>query len=204
MQYTASFKKNYFVTLGASVSTAANYNSKFNQLTERFTAYAVSDTVTYTYNNYAKTYLPDVLKFGIAFGKKNKFVAGLDYTTTKWSAAKIPGPSGYAADTKSFLFGAEFIPDRFSNYSYLKMIAYRIGGHVEDNYLIINGEQIKEYGVSAGLGIPFGHTLSMANIYVDYTHESGSLANSLHNENVLSVGISINLYDFWFIKRKYD
>ena len=98
------------------------------------------------------------MRFGISFGKKNKFTTGLDFVTTKWSASKIPGSTGYAADTRSLLFGAEYIPDKFSNYSFINRIEYRIGGHIGDNYLIINGEQIKEYGASIGIGIPMRRT----------------------------------------------
>ena len=117
---------------------------------------------------------------------------------------KNSGIQGYAADTKSFLFGAEYIPDKYSNYSFLKRLEYRIGGHVEDNYLIINGEQVKEYGASFGLGIPMRRTLSKTNLFFDYTHKTGSAGNNLHTENWYTMGISLNLYDFWFVKRKYD
>ena len=78
---------------------------------------------------------------------------------TKWSESKIPGSAGYAADTKEIKFGAEYIPEKFSNYSFLKRLEYRIGAHMGDNYLIINGEQIKEYGASIGLGLPMRRTL---------------------------------------------
>ncbi|HKK42134.1 MAG TPA: hypothetical protein VJ963_06980, partial [Bacteroidales bacterium] len=86
---------------------------------------------------------------------------------------------------------------------------YRIGGHMGDNYLVINGEQIKEMGVSAGLGIPVRRSVATssslkANIFFDYTRKSGSLSNSLHTENIFTLGVSINLYDYWFLKRKYD
>jgi hypothetical protein len=144
------------------------------------------------------------LRFGISFGKAYKLTTGLDFVTTKWSASKIPGSAGYAADTRSLLFGVEYIPDKFSNYSFIKRVEYRIGGHYGDNYLIINGKQIKEYGASIGIGIPFRRTISKANLYLDFTRKSGFSSINYHSEDYLSAGISINLYDVWFIKRKYD
>ena len=204
MQYTASLKNNYFVNIGASLSFQENYSTKYNQLSLKYTAYNVSDTVTYTSDNNTKTFIPGTLSIGVAFGKKNKFTTGIDYITTKWSASKIPGSEGYAADTKTFLFGGEFIPEKFSNYSYISRIEYRVGGHIGNNYLIINGQQIKEYGASIGLGIPLPRTQSKANIYFDFTRKSGSLATTIHTENYLTAGISLNLYDYWFVKRKYD
>ena len=204
IQYTASLKNNYFLNIGASLTTGNNYKSKYEHLSLKYTAYNVSDTITYVSDNSAKTFIPATLRLGISFGKKNKFTTGLDFITTKWSASKIPGSTGYAADSKSLLFGAEYIPDKFSNYSFINRVEYRIGGHAGDNYLIINGEQVKEYGASIGIGLPMRRTISKANLFFDFTRKTGSTSSNLHTEDYISMGISLNLYDFWFIKRKYD
>jgi hypothetical protein len=208
-QYMASFKNNYFLNLGASMTSSNNFNTKYNLLSESYTAYNVIDTLSYIPNSSLKTFIPATYRFGLSFGKKNKFTVGADYVMTKWSSSKIPGSAGYAADTKELHFGAEYIPDEFANYSYLSRVEYRIGAHVGDNYLIINGQQLKEYGASIGLGIPL-HTssplrsYSKINVFVDYTSKIGSSASNLHTENYLTMGLSLNLYDYWFLKRKYD
>ena len=208
IQYITSFKNNYFLNIGASLSSGNNYSTKYNQLSLKYTAFSTTDTISVTSNNSAKTFIPGTLSIGVSFGKKNKFTSGIDFVTTKWSASKIPGSAGYAADTKTLLFGAEYIPDKFSNYSFLSRIEYRIGGHVGDNYLIINGVQVKEYGASLGIGIPMRQTPTgeslKANLYLDFTRKTGSLSNSFHSEDYVTAGISFNLYDFWFLKRKYD
>jgi len=204
VQYMASFKNNYFLNAGASLSLNNNFSTKYNQLSEKYTAYGVSDTISFVSDNSAKTYIPGTMSFGISFGKKNKFTTGIDYIITKWSDAKIPGSSGYAADTRTIAFGGEFIPDRFSNYNLLSRIEYRIGAHFGDNYLIINGKQVKEKGASIGLGIPLRRTWNKINLYLDYTRKSGYAGTSLRNEDYLTMGLSLNLYDNWFLKRKYE
>jgi hypothetical protein len=203
LQYTTSFKNNYFLTLGASITTGNNFSTKYSQLSVKYTAYGISDTMSYVSNNSAKTFIPATYRFGISFGKKNKFTTGLDYITTKWSTSKIPGSTGYAADTRELLFGAEFIPDKFSNYNYASRVEYRIGGHIGDNYLIINGQQLKEFGASFGLGLPM-RLNSKTSLFFDFTRIVGSAAYNLNNEDMFTVGFSLNLYDFWFLKRKYD
>jgi len=208
IQYTASFKNNYFLNIGASMTSGNNYNTKYSQLSVKYTAYSVIDTISYVANNSTKTFIPATYRFGISFGKKNKFTTGLDYVTTKWSTSKIPGADGYAADTRELRFGAEYIPDKFSNYSYISRVEYRLGAHIGDNYLIINGEQLKEYGASIGFGLPLptlqGNPYSKMNLYIDYTKKYASPANNLHTEGLLTMGVSLNLYDFWFLKRKYN
>ena len=204
LQYATSFKNNWFLNIGASLTSGNNYKSKYEHLSLKYTAYGITDTISSVSDNSAKTFIPATLKFGISFGKINKLTAGLDFVTTKWSASKIPGSTDYAANTRLLLFGAEYIPDKYSNYSFINRLEYRIGGHFGDNYLIINGEQIKEYGASIGIGIPLRRTFSKANLYLDFTRKSGFSSINYHAEDFLSVGISLNLYDVWFIKRKYD
>lgn len=211
LHYTLSLKNNYFLNIGASLSSGKNFSTNYHQLSLKYTAFSVQDTITFTSDNNAKTFIPATVRLGLAFGRKNKFTADLDYISTNWSASKIPGSTGYAADTRNLIFGAEYIPDKFSNFSFINRIEYRVGGHIGDNYLILNGQQIKEYGASIGLGIPVKHASTVANfswgtinLYLDYTRRKGSVSSSLHYEDYISAGFSLNLYDYWFIKRKYE
>ena len=204
MQYTAPLKNDYFINAGISFSSPKKYSSKYENISFTYTAYGTRDTMKFVSDDSSRTFIPGTLRLGISFGKKNKFTAGIDYVSTKWASSKIPGSTGYAADTRSFLFGAEFIPDKYSNYSFLKRLEYRLGAHVGNNYLIINKEQVKEYGASIGIGIPMRPTASKTNVFFDFTRKTGSTANDLHNENYYSIGISLNFYDNWFLKRKYD
>ena len=70
---------------------------------------------------------------------------------SNWSDAKFYGSAGTVANIRALLFGLEYIPEKYSNYNLLKRIEYRVGGHVEDNYFIYNGQRIKEWGASLGL-----------------------------------------------------
>lgn len=203
LQYTLPLKNKYFINAGVSLTSGKYYKSDYEHIIYSYTAYGTRNTITYDSENSKSAFIPGTLRLGISYGKINKFTAGLDFITTKWSKSKIPGSSGYAADTKSLRLGLEYIPDKYSNYSFLQRMEYRIGGHMEDNYLIINGEQIKEVGASFGIGIPM-RTSSKTNLFFDYTRKTGSTLNNLHIENYYTIGISLNLYDYWFIKRKYE
>ena len=81
---------------------------------------------------------------------------------------------------------------------------YRLGGHIGDNYLTFNGARIKEYGVSCGFAIRLKNFLSKTNVYFDFTRKTGDLSSGLHNENIYSIGVSLNLYDQWFQKHKFE
>jgi len=204
LQYNASIKKDYFINAGVSYSAGMHYKSDYKDLTLKFTSTSLSDTLAYISDDSSKAYIPGTLRLGLAFGKKNKFTAGIDYVTTNWSEAKFHGSEGNVSNTRALLFGAEYIPDRFSNYSFMKRIEYRVGGHVEDNYTVLNGKQVKEWGASFGFGIPLRNSLSKTNIFFDYTRKSLNTTAISHYENYFTMGASLNFYDRWFWKSKYD
>ncbi len=202
-QFFMPYGDDYFVNAGISLTPGTNYNSDYENLLYLFSAYGSVDTLSYTIDA-TKAFMPRTLRTGISFGKKNMLTVGFDYNETKWSKANISGIGSYYADTRSYKFGVEYIPEKYSNYSYLKRVEYRIGGHIGDNYIKINGEQLKEYGISLGFGIPMGRTQSKTNIFIDFTKRYGSDVSVFHSEELITIGLSLNLYDFWFLKPKYD
>ena len=210
LQYVTELKNDYVLSAGASYTRGNNYNSTINRLTERFTVYtnmpySPDSLVASSSQSKDSTKFPASYRIGLSIGKKDKFVAEFDYIYTDWDRALIHGFSGSTlASTSSFMFGLEYIPEKYSNTSFFKRIEYRLGAHYADNYLKINDYQIKELGVSFGLGIRLQNSYSKANIFFDYTLRKGDMARGLHDENIFSAGISLNFYDFWFIKRKYN
>jgi hypothetical protein len=202
LQYSASLKKNYFINVGASMSSGKNYRSKYEKYSFRYNYYGASDTV-FSSTDSSRIFVPATIRMGLAFGIKNKLTAALDYEFTNWSEATLKDSEGYLGNTRAIHFGVEYIPEKFSNYNFLRRVEYRIGTHIGDNYLVINGEQIKEFGISFGIGLPLRRTFSKANLFIDYTKRSGG-GELLHTENYFTVGASLNLYDRWFMKRQYD
>lgn len=214
LQYTNIIKKNYFVTAGLSYDNAKRIKNTHNVLVERFTAYPTSlyspDTLlNISTTSKDSTRLPSSVKLGLSFGKKDKFVVEVNYSMTFWSDSRLQGSNGTLANSTCISAGLEYIPEKYSNVSALKRIEYRVGAHYGGNYLILNGHQVKEYGLSCGLGIRMtgsriANPLSKATIFFDYTRRQGDLSIGMPNEDIFSIGASLNLYDFWFFKRRYE
>ena len=205
MQYRTKIKDKYFLVAGLSMASEKRYKSDYYYIAVKTSAYNAVDTISLISDKAAPILIPATYRAGISFGKTDKYTTTFDFSATNWGKSDIPGYSGYAAKTKSFMWGLEIVPDRYSNFSYLKRVEYRLGAHAGDNYLVINNSQIKEAGVSIGLGLPLRkNSLSRANIFADLTQKKGSEASGMHNERIITIGASINFYDFWFIQRKYD
>ncbi|HEX2967633.1 MAG TPA: hypothetical protein VHO46_00920 [Bacteroidales bacterium] len=203
LQFRVPVKEKYFVNAGVSATMAKKFDTDYSDFSFRYTTNGLIDTISYA-SGEERLKMPGVLRTGISFGRTNKLTAGFDFIKTRWSDANIPGSLGYYADTKTYMFGIEYTPERFSNFSFLKRIDYRIGSHFGDNYLVLNGEQLKEFGVTGGLGIFLKRgDLSKASFFIDYTRRYGSESNGLHTEHYITTGVSLNFYDVWFLKPKY-
>jgi hypothetical protein len=208
LQYFGKLKNNLFINAGLSFTPGKNYKSDYETLNERYSSYVLApyspDTLEFVSLRDSKAFLPKTIRLGVAFGKKDIFVAGIDYLYSNWSSATLPGTSGYLADSQTLRFGIEYTPEKFANTGYLKAIDYRLGGHFSDNYLILNGTQLSESGITIGFGLPMLGSVSKVNLFFDYTKRQGTTISGLPYENIYSVGLSINMYDYWFLKRKYN
>ncbi len=209
IQYTENIKKDYFLTTGASFTSSKYYKSDFEILKERYSVYEYSPYSPDTLSHYSSTsndstMLPATLRFGITAGKKDKFVAGFDFIYTNWNNACVHGSNAEMTNTYTYMLGFEYIPDKYSNTSFLRRIEYRLGAHLSNNYLVLNEVNIKEYGISGGFAVRLRNSLSKATLFFDYTNREGNISKGIHDESIFSAGVSLNLYDFWFVKRKYD
>ncbi|MGE5426877.1 MAG: hypothetical protein ACM3O8_03205, partial [Methylococcaceae bacterium] len=116
----------------------------------------------------------------------------------------FPGKiDGLTSDLTRLSAGVEYIPDAFSIRSYFKRVKYRFGIHQESSYLTIKNHQIKETGISAGLGLPLPKSKSTANFAVEFG-KKGTTTDNLVQNNYTRFSLYLNFYDYWFIKRKFD
>ncbi len=153
--------------------------------------------------------LPVNIGLGLSYCFNNKFTIGVDYSTRNWSETTFFDINDSLANSNRTSLGLEFTPDGrniqkgFSNF--LKRVNYRFGAHYSNTYLqfISKNEQIKEFGISFGFGIPVKRGKSKLNLFFELK-QRGTTDKELIKEQYGIVGINFTLYDIWFFKRKYD
>jgi len=208
VQYSINLKNDLFASAGLMYSMKQGYKSEYENIFTRYAPFQRSeysvDTLSYSYDKDARVELPEKMAMGISFGKKDIFIVSADYTMTKWDMVSFHGYEEYLVNSSAVKLGLEFIPDKNANYNYLNRIEYRLGGYFADSHLMVNGEQLKEFGITFGTGLPMNRSKSRINLHVEYLRRKGSLDNGLHTENCLTIGVSLNLYDYWFMKQKYN
>lgn len=150
--------------------------------------------------------LPSRFSVGAGIGQPRKWFVGADYTFRKTSSFANPFISINNAnyvDASNLSVGGFYIPNFISLSSYWKRVVYRFGFNFENTGIQINSQDIKQFGMSFGLGIPVGENGSNANIGFEFG-QRGTTDQNLIQENFINLRISLSLNDKWFEKRKYN
>ncbi|SCY44642.1 Long-chain fatty acid transport protein [Nonlabens sp. Hel1_33_55] len=152
--------------------------------------------------------LPQELTVGFGYGMPRKWNVAAEYSlrgsSSSASRSFAPDNSSFT-DASSYRVGGYYIPNYNSISSYWDRIVYRAGIRYEENGLIINDEEINEFGISFGLGLPVGRTGAFSNANIGFElGQRGTENAGLIKENFASISIGLSLNDRWFVKRRYN
>jgi len=218
VQYHKAIQNDYFLVAGLVYSSKTTFNSTRNKtvfMAENYALYGENvyaylnsyeskyDTISTEAQNNYKIEIPAKYSIGFSFGKKDKYTVGIDYSYQDWTGVES------FSDNKSFdsdhlvNIGLEYIPNKYSIRNYFNHISYRTGFYYNNSYLTLNDKQINNYGITFGLGFPLGNQRTSLNMSYTYG-KRGTTENELIEETYSSFGINLTLYDFWFIKRKFQ
>ena len=218
IQYYNTFTDNLYYVLGLVYSNKINIEAKNESITlstEYYDFYnqsiidfladytSYTDTISASTDPKYKIDIPAKYSIGFTIGKKDNFVLGVDYSYQDWSDIKSLNPDDSFDTDQTIRFGVEYIPNFYALRNYMKKISYRAGFYHNNSYLKLNNQQINNSGITFGLGFPIGNQRTSLNM--SYTlGKRGTTNNGLIEENYSSFGINLTLYDFWFIKRKFQ
>ena len=157
--------------------------------------------------------LPSKTTFGVGLGEIDKWYAGVEYEMQDAiSAAGLLENSGSAYRYGNFnriSLGGFYLPKINALSGYWNRVTYRAGLRLENTGLLVNGSinnsnftEIKDFGISFGLGLPLKQ-LSTVNMGFEFG-KRGTIDNNLIEENYFNFRLSLSLSEKWFIKRKID
>jgi hypothetical protein len=202
LQIHPKLSDKYELTLGAIFSNSSDLNAFSNTYIEKQNIYGLLDTTVNSDSEAGIVKLPSKFGIGASFRTENWLIAA-DYETQNWSKATILGVSDSLANANRFSIGLEYVPNPRNITSYLARMRYRVGGHYSKSYLSLNGEQLKDLGISFGLGLPLRRTKSVINVSFELG-KRGTTDFNLIEENYALIGLSLSLHDIWFVQRKFD
>jgi long-subunit fatty acid transport protein len=152
--------------------------------------------------------LPSQLTLGVTIGQPRKWNVGLEYVHEGSSSigSRSFAPEGTVfTDASSVRAGGFYIPNYNSIDSYWDRVVYRGGLRFEEQGLQLRGEDINEFGISFGLGLPIGRTAAFSNANIGFEYgQRGTTDAGLIKEDFFSISIGLSLNDIWFRKRKFN
>ena len=211
MFYTKRVGKTKNLNLGLTVVPESTIN-----VTETSSFYKLSDS---DINDFPRKTLEPVTVKGsvttplnttmaIAYGKASVWQSSFEYSYNK--AQQYTGQTllnntrGVVyTDYSRMSFGGYYIPKFNSLTSYFQRVVYRAGIKYEDLGMQLQGNALKDVGISFGVGLPLGKGLTHLNIGAEYGVKGG-VNEGLVEEKYFNVRMSISLGDKWFNKRRIN
>ncbi|SRX54378.1 hypothetical protein [Aequorivita sp. CIP111184] len=149
---------------------------------------------------------PSQFTIGAGIGKPKYWGLGGEYTNQKTSnftnrSANIDNI--IYKNASKYRLGGYYIPNYNSFGNYFKRVVYRAGARYEQTGLNVDGQDINEFGISFGVGLPVGRLFSNMNLGIEIGSR-GTTDFGLIKENFFNTFLSFSLNDRWFEKRLYD
>ena len=213
-QYKRKIGDNMSLGIGVAGNLESNVRTRKNELWQTFriipglgsTGIDIKDTLLIVEDFEGDIVLPLSYEAGVMLQEHGKWKIGVNYSFTEWSAYNSFGESDNLNDSYKLSLGGEWIPSSKSNRNYLQSVTYRLGGYLGESQYEVNGNQLKDNGITFGLGLPLNRTyLGLSKVNLAFTAgKLGTTDNDLIQENYFKGTIGFDLNRKWFIKRKID
>ncbi len=200
LQYTQNLGKKHALTLGLVYSPGHNLKSEAMEYRQTGTDANASLNQTELKGNFG---IPTTWGGGLAYVYDQRLTVAADVMMQNWDDVAYMGEKNVFCKRSRYSLGAEMVPNPIGR-NYLARIKYRVGAYYSLPYYKIDGVRAaKEYGVSAGFGLPIPRTRSQVSVSAQYVRTQGEKAAFL-DENTLRICIGITFNERWFFKRKVD
>ena len=204
LQYAFNLSRKSKVVLGATYSPKKTMHGKAWGTFQDVAQDKKVDTVGYLdmKGNYE---LPTTIGAGISYTYDNRLNLELDYTYQQWTKAKytpiqyFDDPDTKWNDRWKIAAGVAYTPS-FRG-SYLKRMTYRFGAFYNNDYMNVNGNNVRDYGGGIGFSFPALSSKTLVNLGVEWKHRYTTPVN-LIKEDYLNVTLSVNFNEMWFWKNK--
>lgn len=212
LAYQAKIGKMYSLNIGLSGNPSYRVDgteslSWFN-INKTGDAETITDTLYFSPDSVGVIVLPSQFHFGVSWNNYRRsgldaarWLVAAEYSQLNWDQYRGFQYSDSLLANYRLKFGAEFLPPRKNKIGESKLpIAYRAGFYYGTSYLEIYDQQLKEFGITFGIGLPArGSKINLAFQYG--SRGSGDLLK----ENIYNFYLGFNLFDAnWFYKRKLN
>ena len=202
-QYHARLSEDYQITIGLVYDVQKNIASQTKTTVQSYMGSSGSYNDTLQNETTAKNNLtlPMSIGGGIGLKYKKRYNFMIDYSFTDWKSAQF-FEDVEVNNSTSINLGLEIVPHHNSLH-YINKVRYRLGGYYKKSYVIVKNNNIRDFGITFGFGLPIRQTGTSFN-FAFVLGKMGTANNSLVTENYVGFNLSLSFMDKWFYKRKFD
>ncbi len=210
-QYTKQLKEDESITLGLTYRPQTSVEGDFQRTVAKGFEYS-EDGKLFTTNNIiteatdtldiAGFDLAQTIGFGISYRRENQLLLAADYTISNWGDITFPDEHTQTTNSTHLSAGAQYIPD-FRSQNYLARMRYRAGIKYDEEYIKINNQEIKDFGITFGIGLPHNRSKTSVNLAFEFgkRNPTGDLQMS---EKYGKVTVNFTFHEFWFRQWKFN
>ena len=207
LQYRTRLPKDLYLVAGATFGPEMKMSAKSNVLVTTYFGDINSvafqrDTVEFVEDKKVSFTMPLRIGTGISIGKENVWMAGADFSWQQWEAYELEGVSDSLRNKWNVAVGGEFTPDHRNPTSYLQRMTYRMGFHYGNTPVYLRDRHLNDLGISFGVSLPILQSRSSVNLSLAIG-KRGTTANNLIQENYFRFTLGVNIFERWFLRRKY-
>lgn len=201
IQYPVRFGNNR-ITLGATYSPGKGLHGETYGLYYDITSSTSIDTIGYTKLN-GKYSIPATYGAGINYTWRERLMVEADFTYQPWKNAKYATIEDFESNEMDnrWKVAAGVQYTRSARGSYWQRMKYRAGAFYNHDYLMVHGNNVRDYGFTAGLGFPVVAFKSYLNVGFEYRLRQAH-PTPLIKEKYFNFTIGINFNEMWFRKSK--
>ena len=196
LQYSLPLRRHDMLTIGAVFTPGKNLHGDIENWAYDQTDAAPTESEEGINGRYST---PWSLGVGLGYTFNQRLLVEVDGTYQPWSKAKYNGEKGTLNDRYKISAGMQWTPNPRG--SYFRRANYRLGAFYNRDYLRVRGNDIKDYGIGAGIGFPVPGFKTIVNLGVEWRHRQGS-PNALIKENYLNITLGVNFNEMWFRPNK--
>ncbi len=213
LQYEQPLGGGLDLGLGATYETAFNLKGTVEDYRISVGA-AQNDTLRFTSTDLAKSgdvRIPETIGAGISLSGSDKWHAEINYSRSDWTKSGMDVAKGFAVKGSSafgtrvsqeFRAGFEIVPNRNDIRYYYKKCTYRAGAYYKQAGFEVDGDQIKDMGLTLGISLPVFQYYNAVTFAVALGQRSSDVGN-LIRERYVNFTLGFNFHDMWFRKFTY-
>ncbi|MFB6342660.1 hypothetical protein ACE1ET_13105 [Saccharicrinis sp. FJH62] len=202
LQFVLPVSDKHSLTLGGTYEFKTSLNAKQDLISQKDFAGITTITIASHIGKSIGMEMPEAYGIGLAYEIKNKLTVTGEYKLQNWSKSEFYNVTDTLGNKTRISAGIEYIPN-FIDRNYFKRVEYRLGGFYSSNYITGLGEDLYNFGMTFGLGLPLRYEKTRFNIAFELGQMKSS-GGSLISESYGKITINFSFNDYWFFRRKLE